>query len=173
MRHFQQYGFLSPGNSSLEFIHDLLQARCSSPCCFGNFSDDIRHLCARQFEAVEGAHDKGCPADLAVDTHDGPVPPPISKVTIKVWNLVLSVLPREGPVCSLVDGILMGTGKCGRTPALLLLGYKAPMNIHLGVRHRLHLRIFSMLLRVDTPENTLGRATVSSVHITGVLPACR
>ena len=128
------HGFLALQIIFLEFLHDLL--RCNLTLLLGNLLDDICEFLVHtlwQLEAIEGIHDKGHAAlsGLAVDTHDWLVlPADIAGIDRKIWNLpVLSVSLMKG-LHTLVDGILMGTGKCSEHQ-LAGIGMSG-RNIHLG-----------------------------------------
>ncbi len=128
------HGFLALQVILLKFIHDLL--RRDLTLLLGNLLDDIREFLVHtlwQLEAVEGVHDKGYAAlaGLAVDTHDGLVlPADIAGIDGKVWNLPVLSVPLVKGLHALVDGILMGTGKCGEHQ-LACIGMSGG-DIHLG-----------------------------------------
>ena len=68
-------------------------------------------------ESVEAVHDKGNPAlaGLAVDAHYRLVfPADIARIDRKVRHFPYAVCPLCKSLHSFVNGILMGTGECGK-----------------------------------------------------------
>ena len=86
-----------------------------------------------KLEAIEGIHYKSYAAlaGLAVDSYNGLVlPADIAGIDGKVRHLPVLPVPLVKSLHALVDGILMGTGKCSKHQ-LARIGMSG-RNIHLG-----------------------------------------
>ena len=118
----------------LELRHDLLGSNLT--LLLGNLLDHISELLMHalgQLEAVESIHNEGYAAlsGLAVDADNRLVlPSNVAGIDRQIGNFPVLALSLPKGLHTLVDGILMGTGKCGKYQ-LSCIGL-AGRNLHLG-----------------------------------------
>ena len=156
-----------------EFVHDLLRRNLA--LLLGNL---LNHICKllvhslRKLEAIEGIHYKryAALAGLTVDSNNRLVlSANIGRIDRKIWHLPIFSVSLVKGLHTLVDRILMRTGKCCKYQLSCI--WMTGRDLHLGTP-LINLSQLADIFHLKLGINSLGKHIISqckNIDITGTL----